>query len=232
MKRITSWLATAFAIAATLTPFSGTHAATVHLADIVPNPVAVNDFELAPAFRATTWAQQGVRATQVDGSGAADAIWLDSGLGLGNRSWYPNGGDEGWTRLTLDSGENFDAVSFFGGSGWNAPPQTMYFELADDGVVVLSGTLATSFAGSWYGFAGGDFDEVRLRASGGQVSSLSDCPIGPPGPNNGCNTAWVDEIRVGAANIVPEPGSGLLAASALLMLLPLSSRRRSAVAQR
>ena len=228
MKRITSRLATAITLAATLAPFSGTHAATVHLADIVPNPVAVNDFELAPAFRATTWAQQGVRATQVDGSGAADAIWLDSGLGLGNRSWFANGGDEGWTRLTLDSGENFDAVSFFGGSGWLQPPQTMYFELADEGVVVLSGTLATTFAGSWYGFAGGDFDEVRLRASGGQVSSLSDCPIGPPGPNNGCNLAWVDEIRVGAANIVPEPGSGLLAASALLMLLRGAGRRKRA----
>ena len=201
------------------------HAATVHLADIVPNPVAVNDFEAAPAFRATTWAQQGVRATQVDGSGAANAIWLASGLGLGTRSWYPDGGDDGWTRLSLDSGDNFDAVSFFGGSGWNLPPQTLYFELADDGVVVLSGTLATGFAGSWYGFAGGDFDEVRLRASGGAVGSLTDCPIGAPGPNNGCNAAWVDEIRVGAAALVPEPGSAALVLAALLGLRTPARRR-------
>lgn len=106
---------------------------------------------------------------------------------------------------------NFDAVSFYGGSGWLDGVQTMYFELADDGLVVLSGTLAATFGGSWYGFAGGDFDELRLRASKGFVSSLADCPSGGAGgASNACNFAWLDDIRVGRAGLLPEPGSAAL----------------------
>lgn len=106
---------------------------------------------------------------------------------------------------------NFDAVSFYGGSGWLDGVQTMYFELADDGLVVLSGTLAATFGGSWYGFAGGDFDELRLRASKGFVSSLADCPPGGAGgASNACNFAWLDDIRVGRAGLLPEPGSAAL----------------------
>jgi hypothetical protein len=181
----------------------GTQAAAVHLSNIVPVATAINDFELAPANLIHTWSEQGIRATQIGGDGE---IWLANGLGNGNRSWYPDGGDDGWTRITLDSGNNFDAISFFGGSGWSSGLQTLYFELADDNVVVLSGTLGATFNGSWFGFAGGDFDEVRIRASQGWVTGLWDCPSGGPGGPAGCNFAWVDDIRVGAAAVVPEPG--------------------------
>jgi hypothetical protein len=182
-------------------------AATVHQANIVPVATAINDFELAPANLVSTWSQQGVRATQVAGD---NAIWLASGFGNGSRSWYPDGGDEGWTRITLDSGNNFDAVSFFGGSGWLQGIQTLYFELADDGGVVLSGTLPASFLGSWFGFAGGDFDEVRLRASQGNITGLLDCPSGGPIGVSGCNAAWLDDIRVGAAAVSAPATAGLV----------------------
>lgn len=197
-------------------------AQTVHLANIVPVATAVNNFELAPEFVTNTWSQQGVRVTQMAGEPGPNAIWLAAGFGNGDRAWYPNGGDDGWTRITLDSGEDFDALSFFGGSGWIVPPQSLYFELANDDAVVLSGTLGATFLGSWFGFAGGGFDEVRLRASQGDVTGLDDCPSGGPGPNSGCNYAWLDDIRVGAAVLVPEPDS---AALMLLALAALGVRR-------
>ncbi len=193
------------------------HAATVHLADIVAAPIGVMDFEDVPAISlsgAIGHSANGIRIQQVDGDPGLD-IWTASGLGSG-RSWYPDGGDDGWTRITRQGNANFDAVSFFGGSGWNAPPQTLYFELADDDVVVLSGTLAASFQGSWFGFAGGDFDELRIRASQGGVAGLSDCPSGGPGPNNGCNAAWVDDIRIGASHVVSAPSTAWLVLPALL----------------
>jgi hypothetical protein len=202
-------------------------AATVHLADIVAAPIGVMDFEDVPAALvngAVGHSAGGIQIRQVAGDPGLD-IWAASGLGNG-RSWYPDAGDDGWTRITRVGGSNFDALSFFGGSGWLAPPQTLYFELADDGAVVLSGTLAASFQGSWFGFAGGDFDEVRLRASQGWVTGLLDCPSGGPGPNNGCNAAWVDDIRIGAARGLPIPSTAWLVVPALL--LAASARGRKA----
>lgn len=187
-------------------------AASVHLADIVgAAPAAINDFEaVAGGLVGSTWAQQGIRVTQIGGDPVG--IWTASGLGNGARSWYPDAGDDGWTRITLDSGDNFDAVSFFGDSGHITPPQSIYFELADDGVVVLSGLLDATFAGQWRGFSGGDFDEVRLRASRAPLS-LEAC-VAVPGSR--CNYFWIDDIKIGAAAL-PEPGSvALLLAAAMV----------------
>jgi hypothetical protein len=208
--------------AASLCVCSPVSAATVHLANIVPVATAVNDFELAPAFLANTWAQQGVRAVQAFGDPGLGQMWMASGFGNGNRSWFPDGGDNGFTRIWLDTHEPFDGIAFFGGSGWLSPEQTMYYELALDNVVVLSGSLPATFFGSWFGFAGGDFDEVRIRASQGNVNGLFDCPSGGIGGN--CNFAWLDDIRVGAA-VVPVPSTAWLVLPALLAAA--GARRRA-----
>lgn len=197
-------------------------AATVHQANIVPVATAVNDFELAPAFLANTWVQQEVRATQAFGDPGLGQMWMASGFGNGNRSWFPDGGDNGFTRLWMDDNTTIDAIAFFGGSGWLSPGQTMYYELALDNVVVLSGSLPATFFGSWFGFAGGDFDEVRIRASQGPVNGLFDCPSGGIGGN--CNFAWVDDIRVGPA-VIPLPSTAWLVLPALLLAAAGTPRR-------
>jgi hypothetical protein len=206
-------------------------AASVHLANIVADPVGVMDFEDVPAALingALGHSAQGIRIQQVGGDPGLD-IWTTSGFGNG-RAWYPDGGDDGWTRITRTGGENFEAVSFFGGSGWITPPQTLYFELADDAVVVLSGTLDASFAGSWFGFAGGDFDELRIRASQGFVTGLDDCPSGGAGgASNSCNFFWADDIRIGAARTpgeVPLPSTAWLVLPALLAATATRRRRK------
>jgi hypothetical protein len=212
-------------------PLGKARAATVHLADIVPAPTGVMDFEDAPDFfnGAIGRSGDGIRIQQIGGDGGND-IWSASGLGNG-RSWYPGAGDDGWTRIRRVGGANFDAVSFFGGSGWITAPQTLYFELADDDAVVLSGTLAASFGGSWFGFAGGDFDEVRIRASQGWVTGLLDCPSGGSGgASNSCNFAWVDDIQIGAAAL-PLPSSAWLAAVALGLAAATRRPRANAAAR-
>lgn len=218
----TQRLLTSLALAAMVA--CSAQAASVHLADIVATPTGVMDFEDAPDLfnGAIGRNTNGIRIQQINSDGGND-IWSASGLGDG-RSWYPSGGDDGWTRIRLVGGTNFDALSFFGGSGWITQPQSLYFELADDGAVVLSGTLDATFTGSWFGFAGGDFDEVRLRASQGQVTGLLDCPSGGPGGSGGCNNAWVDNIHIGAA-VLPLPSTAWLVLPALLAAAATTRRR-------
>lgn len=189
-------------------------AATVHLFDVVGAAAsAINDFEAAPdGLIGNTWAQQGIRVRQVDGEPVD--IWTESGFGNGDKSWFPSAGDNGWTRITLDSGVNFGAVSFLGDSGWLSPPQSIFYELADDGVVIASGELPATFHGQWRGFSGGDFDEVRLRAHReGVAAALCD-----PEVFDRCNYFWVDDIKV-ATSRVPTPGSLALVMGAMGWML-------------
>ncbi len=199
-------------------------AVMLHMADIVPVPSAVNDFEAVNQdLLNSTWAQQGIRVTQINGD-QPQGIWTASGLGLGQRSWYPDAGDDGFSRITLDNGNNFNQVSFFVGSGWITPPQALYFELLDDGNVVLNGHLNdATFLGQWMGFSGGDFDEIRLRATQApSLGSLDDCAVDAP---NRCNYLWLDNIKISSSGRqLPEPVTLALVSGALIAML---GRRRS-----
>lgn len=213
------------------TPATPAMAATAHVEDIVPVPTAINDFEAAPGgLIGNSWSQQGIRATQINGD-PPNSIWTQAGFGFGARSWYPDAGDDGWTRITLDSGANFGSVSFFGGAGILIPEdgQTLYFELLDDGLQVLSGARDSAFNGSWFGFSGGDFDEIRLRARNGLVTSMDGCLFQHPGLP--CNAFWVDNIKIGADRVVPEPHAWALLLAALAALrarAPSGARRATA----
>lgn len=196
-----------------ITPAS---AASLQLGDALGNNyTAINDFEQAPAgLVGPNWLQDGIDVRQING----DAIdnWTTSGFGNGARSWYPNGGDDGWTRIRRADASDFDAVSLFGDSGWITQPQSIYWELADDGAVVASGFTDASFLGQWRSFVGGGFDEVRLRAHQAPLSLDACVALG----NFRCNYFWLDDVKIGASppRSVPEPHSGALAAGALALL--------------
>lgn len=212
-------------------------AAAVHLFDAVPVADAVNDFEAAPATVADAWVQQGIRVSQVQGDVGADAIWLASGLGLGQRSWYPDAGDNGWTRITRVDGEAFAAVSMLAGSGWLGPPQEIFYQLQNGGAVVSSGTIAADFDGRWITFSGGDFDSVLLRAGRAPLQSLTDCPGAGDETDEltACNFLWLDHVKIGALELgpggeLPVPGTALLAAAGLAVGWRLGRPRRSGAA--
>lgn len=173
------------------------------------------------------WVEQGMRTEQINGDGGVADIWTTSGLSTTDGfAWYPDGGDDGYTRLTRTLGQNFGSVSLVAGIGWlddEGPSQTAY-ELLDDGVVVLSGTLPALFNGAVFGFSGGDFDEVRLRAYRGPLPTFDSCP---PVPGIRCNSLWIDSVRLvdDPMTTVPLPPVGALVA--LPLGLMAWQRRRS-----
>ena len=129
-------------------------------------------------------------------NGRTNNIWTTATPyvgGQGNYSWYPNGGDLGYTDITMQGAGQFGDISFIAGSGWGGGAHSLYYELALGGNVVQSGSLS-QVSGDWLGFSGGGFDEVRVRDSNGFTSSLNDGQL---------NALAIDSIKTVGA--VPEP---------------------------
>lgn len=195
-------------------------------------PDAETTYASAPALLGGQpgWVEQGLRTEQIGGDGGPADIWTASGLSPSDSgAWYPDGGDDGYTRLTRTLGQNFGSVSLFAGIGWldDVGPSVTAYELLDDGAVVLSGTLPALFNGAVFGFTGGDFDEIRLRAYRGPLPTFDSCP---PVPGFRCNYLWIDSVwLVDDPMTVPAPPAGALAALALGLLA--WQRRRPLPAQ-
>jgi hypothetical protein len=147
--------------------------------------------------------------TQVNGDGGND-IWVSYFSPEGSFGWYPTGGDFGYTSIARTGGVDFESVGFLRGSGYtDTPVLGLYYELFDNGSLVLAGTVAHNgfLAGSYLGWSGGGFDEIRLRDSllvG--VDSLS---------GYGLNALAVDAIELSGGRVadptpVPEPATLLL----------------------
>lgn len=93
----------------------------------------------------------------------------------GQLSWYPNGGDNGYTEITRTDGSDFlDVGLTYGGKTF---VEFIAYELLSDGVSVLFGSFANPSADDGYiGFSGGGFDTVRLAGPnlGVNLSSFGD----------------------------------------------------------
>jgi len=184
-------------------------AATIYLVDFIPDGSRshFNSFEGIPndgthyTGGAGPYIEDGISVRQVNGNPGND-IWVGWFTPDGTKGWYPDGGDEGYTEITRSGGLDFFDVGFLRGTGFSSPA-TNFFELWNNGEMVLSGSVEspTGPTSAYLGFGGGGFDEIRLWAT--------------LGANGGINAFAVDAIELGGQTgpgpvPVPDPGSSLL----------------------
>ena len=207
-------------LAAVLVLAGPVRAATVHTTDIIPDGTRTHftGFEgITTELYSGPWEDDGIRVEQVP---AGDIWTLYGPWGQeGTRSWLPNGGDNGYTRITLVDGSDFVDVGFLRGSG--TPNNTyVYYRLYDDGGFVEGGTVPPPHDIARYlGFSGGGFDEIRVR-DGSDPSGWT------PGT---FNALAIDSIETaGAAVIIPEPLTMLGIAAGIAGLGGYIRRRRRA----
>jgi hypothetical protein len=141
-------------------------------------------------------------------------IWTYSQSGEGKLSWYPNGGNKGYTEIRLTEGGLIGAIEFLVGSGFGDSEVALEFELLFKGESVASGEAGPvpSYGKGFitYGFSGIDFDTVRLQAQNPgsgkfdpgafQALALDAIRIGPGDP----------VTPDGPAAAVPEPATWAL----------------------
>ena len=169
-------------------PGNTAHAIVVHTTDFIvdSNRSHFNGFESIPndgihfTGGSGPYTEDSIVVQQINGD-PGNSIWVrcTGCLGSafqGNFAWYPDGGDRGYTELSLTGGVDFSDVGFNFGTG-DGLPNTIIYELLNNAVVVLTGSLAFSSRTilNYLGFSGGGFDTIRLRdnacsAIGGSVT--------------------------------------------------------------
>jgi hypothetical protein len=197
---------------------------TVHFSDFINNGdrTNFNGFENIPndgtffTGGAGPYVEDGVSVQQMNGDGGNE-IWVtdNGGQHEGNYSWYPSGGDSGYTQITRAGGVDFENVGMLIGSGFVGVATRVFYELLDNGISVLSGNFAPTNVGGtgkdYLGFSGGGFDTIRL-------ADCSNCDINTTSVTDGHFQALaLDSIELSRQpnGTVPEPGSLALLAAGL-----------------
>jgi len=146
----------------------------------------------------TPYTEDGISVTYVGYAG----IWTTSQAAEGLYGWYPNGSGYGYTDITF--GQTINAVEFQAGSGWFNPPAELTYNVLLGGVSIATGTISglpTYGSFHFYGFSGGNFDEIQLqgRHNSGNV-------FDPYAQEAGV----FDAINFGGVLNAPEPSSWLM----------------------
>ena len=185
-------------------------AVTVETSQFLFSPTYFNGFEniasdsafIAPQFfpSNTNYSEGGITVSYVNSS--TNAIWTRYQY-VGTNGWYPNGGGNGYTRVTLSNGGTFNALQFLAGTGYGS--STTHYEALKNGSVVSTGTIGPvvgSLGGAdlkYYGLSGGGFDEVHLKSNF----------EGTFNPNS-FEAGSFDSFAATANGAVPEPAQWLL----------------------
>jgi len=184
----------------------GRTAITVHTSDFINDAsrTAFNGFESIPndgtfyTGGAGPYVEDGISVEQINGDPPND-IWVTY---WSDYVWFPNGHDNGYTRITRADGLDFANIGMVRGSGTYRSPLWLMYELYDDGSLVLSGSVSHNRAGlpaGYIGFSGGGFDEILLRDAGG--SDISNYTF----HDGTANSLVLNSIETSAA--VPEPST-------------------------
>jgi hypothetical protein len=217
----------------TLASVASQAAPLVYTYDFIPDSTRTgfNGFESAPVdgwyFSGTfPYSEGGISVTQVTNQDPSP-IWMTCGaihatgycFGVtgheGQYSWYPNGGDDGFTKLTRSDGLDFGNVGFLTGNAYTTVGSTyLQYVLRENGDTVLAGQILVPKGSpdrGYLGFGGGGFDEIW-------VSEVS--------VTGGNNLLALDSIEMSAA-AVPEPTTISMFAVALAGLA-VGHRRKGA----
>lgn len=201
-------------------------AATLHTTDFIPNTTRTNfnGFEGLPVgFGGSVYVEDEIKVDQINGE-ANDIVSLGFSGFEGSGSWYPNGGDYGYTKITRANGSDFVNIGLLRDSGFGSSQTTYVYQLLKGGASILSGTLfgTTNFA-EYLGFSGGGFDEVRLGNYLGND---------PNQTLSGYNALAIDSIELSGSNVQPIPTPALLPGLIGLGLGMFRKRKAQAVSEK
>ncbi|NUM33077.1 MAG: choice-of-anchor D domain-containing protein [Candidatus Brocadiae bacterium] len=142
------------------------NAITLYTTDFINDSTRTNfnGFEGMISSSGTTpdYTENGIRVQQINGDGSD--IWTTysgGGAYFGSRSWYPSGGDNGYTKITLTNNGDFGSMGMRIGNGWGGSTAYLHYMLRNNGVNVFSGVV--NIGPSFIGFQGGGYNEVLIK---------------------------------------------------------------------